>query len=59
MLLIVIRFPEDPETVNVVTVVVVPAVNNNEWAAEPSSLKSVNVLDPAIVILPVLAPREK
>lgn len=57
-LFIVITLPAVPETVNVVTVWVVPAVNKIEWAAEPSSLKSANVLLPAMVLLAVLAPRD-
>ena len=58
MLLIVIKFPAVPETVKVVTVVVVAAVNKIECAAEPSSLKSVKVLLSAIVFEAVLAPRD-
>ena len=56
--LMVIRFPEVPETVKVVTVWVVPAVNKIEWAAVPSSLKSANVLLPTMVFEAVLAPRD-
>lgn len=56
---IVMTLPDVPETVQVVTVVVVPLVNKIEWAApEPllSSLKSAKVLDPETVIDPVLVP---
>lgn len=52
-----IKFHAVPFTVNVVTVWVVPAVNSIEWAIDPSSLKSANVLLPEIVILQVDAPR--
>ena len=54
----VMRLPAVPFTVHVVTVVVMPAVNKIEWAAEPSSLKSAKVLEPAIVFEAVLAPRD-
>ena len=50
--------PDEPETVKVVTVVVVPLVNSNEWAALPVSLKSAKVLEPVMVLLAVLALRE-
>ena len=56
VLLIVITLPEEPETVKVETVWVVPVVKRREWAAVPVSLKSVKVLDPEIVILEVLDP---
>lgn len=58
-LLIVIKLPDVPLTVHVVTVVVIPAVNKIEWAAEPSSLKSVKVLLCVIVFEAVLAPRDQ
>jgi hypothetical protein len=54
----VIKLPEVPDTVKVVTVWVVPAVNRIEWAAVPSSLKSAKVFEPAIVNDAVLAPGE-
>lgn len=57
-LLIVIKLPAEPETCQVVTVVVVPLVNSSEWATVPSSLKSANVLLPTMVLEAVLAPRE-
>ena len=57
-LLMLIKLPAVPETVKVVTVVVVPAVNKIEWAAEPSSLKSAKVLLPVKLLEPVLEPRE-
>lgn len=40
VLLIVIKFQAVQDTVNVVTVVVIPAVNSIECAAVPVSLKS-------------------
>jgi len=58
VLLIVMTLPDEPVAVNVPTVCVVPVVNNRECAAVPVSFSSVNVFDPAIVILAVLAPLE-
>lgn len=55
VLSIVFFCPAVQDTVKVVTVVVVPAVNFIECATEPSSLKSLKVLDHATVSDPVLA----
>ena len=52
------RLPAVPETVKVVTVVVIAAVKRIECATVPSSLKSLKVFDPTIVIEPVLVPLE-
>lgn len=57
VLFIDIRFHAVPFTVNVVTVCVVPAVNNRECATVPVSLISAKVLDHDTVILAVDAPR--
>ena len=58
MLSSVISFPSVPDTVNVVTVWVDPAVESIEWASLPSSLKSLKVLLPEMVFEAVEAPRE-
>lgn len=55
--MIVTRFPEVPETVNVVTVVVVPEAKVSEWATEDTNFRSVNVFDPVIVLVPPPEPR--
>lgn len=55
VLSMVIKFPAVPETVNVETVCVVPVVNLMTCGGV-STLKSLNVLEPAILNDPVPAP---
>jgi hypothetical protein len=56
-LLSVIAALDEPETVNMVTVCVVPFANTRECAAVPVSFRSAKVLLPVIVLVAVLAPR--